>query len=123
VNVKICDVDLYTDSAGGENDPMEFSMVLALDSSLQLRQSEFYVDYPSDFMEFAGVDDTGAISGPNWTAKIQQPGYIKLTLGSGVGFAEIPARTLFTKSELAQIGNQNLFMYIDSSVTVGYNGQ
>ena len=38
---------------------MDFDMIFDIETSAPLKQIEFYVDYPSDFMEFISTSGDG----------------------------------------------------------------
>ena len=78
---------------------MDFDMIFDIETSAPLKQIEFYVDYPSDFMEFTST------SGDGWSLNNSQPGYVKLTMDASTRFVSIPARTMHTKGELASMGD------------------
>ena len=95
---------------------MDFDMIFDIETSAPLKQIEFYVDYPSDFMEFTST------SGDGWSLNNSQPGYAKLTIDASTRFVSIPARTTHTKGELAGMGDQSVMVYVDEPVIVGENG-
>ena len=78
---------------------MDFDMIFDIETSAPLKQIEFYVDYPSDFMEFTSM------SGDGWSLNNGQPGYAKLTVDASARFMSIPARTTHMKGELAGMGD------------------
>ena len=93
--IRICNVELDAKSSGGGDSRMQFDVLFGIQTSAPLKQMEFYVDYPSDFMEFT---DTSA------------------------RIISIPARTIHTKGQLAGIGRQNVMIYIDEPAVIGENG-
>lgn len=95
---------------------MGFDLMFDIETSAPLKQIEFYVDYPSDFMEFTST------SGDGWSLNNGQPGYAKLTVDVSARFMSIPARTTHTKGELAGMGDQSVMVYVDEPVIVGENG-
>lgn len=95
---------------------MGFDLMFDIETSAPLKQIEFYVDYPSDFMEFTST------SGDGWSLNNGQPGYAKLTVDASARFMSIPARTTHTKGELAGMGDQSVMVYVDEPVIVGENG-
>lgn len=59
VAVRICNVELDAESSGGEGSKMAFDVMFDIETSAPLKQIEFYVDYPSDFMEFTSTAGDG----------------------------------------------------------------
>lgn len=114
--IRICNVELDAKSSGGGDSRMQFDVLFGIQTSAPLKQMEFYVDYPSDFMEFT---DT---SGDGWSLDDDQTGYAKLTVDASARFISIPARTIHTKGQLAGIGRQNVMIYIDEPAVIGENG-
>ena len=45
-----------------------------------------------------------------------------MTVDASTRFISIPARTMHTKGELADMGDQTVMVYIDEPVIVGENG-
>jgi len=97
-DVNICDIGLDVTASGGETLPMEFDVVLTVEANTGLKQMDFYIDYPSDFMEFTSY------SGEGWTLAVEQPGYARLSLDSSIRVAAIPSRTAYSKADLAAAG-------------------
>ena len=116
VAVYVCNVELNTESQGGTSSKMNFDLMLEIQASAPLKQIEFYIDYPLDFMEFTGT------SGDGWSLNNSQPGYSKITVNASTRFVSIPARTVHTKGELADMGYQSFMVYVDEPVIVGKNG-
>ena len=59
--VRVGDVSLDVSAPGGEGGRMAFDVVFGVEASAPLKQVEFYLDYPSELMEFT------ASSGGGWT--------------------------------------------------------
>ena len=59
VAVSICNVKLDAESSGGEGSKMAFNLMFDIETSAPLKQIEFYVDYPSDFMKFTSMVGDG----------------------------------------------------------------
>jgi len=57
--VRVCNVELDAESSGGEGSKMAFDVMFDIETSAPLKQIEFYVDYPSDFMEFTSTAGDG----------------------------------------------------------------
>lgn len=112
----VCDVQLDVTQRGGESDPMDFVLTVAVETTVGLSQIELRLDYPSDFMELTQS------SGGGWVLDNSQPGYAKLVLDSAARVVSIPARTLRSKAEIAAMGDPAVVMYIDEPVIVGENG-
>lgn len=121
--MRVCDVGLDTTSSGGESSKIQFDLVVELETNSQLKQIKFYLDYPSDFMEFRGVDSSGYASGSGWSLKIQQPGYALVTFNTPTRVASIPAQTVRTKSQLVSFGDQTSIVYVDRPNIIGKNGK
>lgn len=93
------------EGTAGLHDRINFNMVVAFESDQPLKQADYYLDYPFDFMEFVGATASGQqITGDGWTLYCEQPGYARLSFSRGTSAASIPARTVSTKDELMSMG-------------------
>lgn len=60
-------------------------------------------------------------SGSGWRLDSSIPGYAKLTVDPSTRFMSVPAKTVHTKKQLGEIGDQSVVVYIDEPVVVGQN--
>jgi hypothetical protein len=42
-----------------------------LETNIALKKIEFYIDYPSDYIEFIGTNNSNIIFGKNWNLTIE----------------------------------------------------
>ena len=120
VYARICDNELDVFSGGTER--IKFDVIFAFESNMDFEKADFYLDYPSDLMEFVGLDVYDSVSGDGWTLRREQPGYVKLSVSAGVCDISMPAMTNSSADALKQAGNQSVIVYLDRAEVVGKNG-
>lgn len=110
------DLTLDAEASGGGSGRIEFDMAFSFETNMRLARLEFYVDYPSDFMEFRSS------SGKGWTMDDSVAGYAKLTIDPGVESIAVPAHTVETQQGLISAGTQRVIVYTEKPTAVGENG-
>jgi hypothetical protein len=48
-----------------------FDLIFTIETNIALKKIEFYIDYPSDYIEFININNSNMVFGKNWTLTIE----------------------------------------------------